>query len=153
MTIRDTYLALLDGYRGRLNSDWDLRRYDVEHVSTTWAGGLPGDGAASSPVVTPIVVDGDKRPKVAQLSQKDILASGGLYQDQDLRIGPLTPPILGGGGLPITVFDPAPVGPSTTVMFRITGPGCEGGVMYRKVGQDVTGNFRYSIIVRRMGVE
>lgn len=153
MTIRDKYLAKLDKYRGKLDTKWDLRRYTVEHVSTTWTGDIPGEGTTTGPVYTPIVVDGDKRPKVTQLTQRDVIASGGLYQDQDLRIGPLTPPIAGGGGTEITTFDPSPTGPSTTVMFRITGPGCEGGALYRKVGQDVAGNFRYSIIVRRMAVE
>jgi hypothetical protein len=152
MTIRDTYNGLLDGYRAKLNTVWDLRRYVVEHVSQTWTGELPGEGTTTGPVYTPITVGDGARPKVAQLSQRDVIASGGLYQDQDLRIGPLTPPFTG-GGTAITTFDPASVGPAATVMFRITGPGCEGGALYRKVGQDVAGNFRYSIIVRRMAVE
>lgn len=153
MTIRDTYLGVLDGYRGRLNTTWDLRRYTVDHVQQSWTGALPGEGTTTGPVYTPITVAGGARPKVEQLSQRDIVASGGLYQDQDLRIGPLTPPIEGGGGTEIATFDPAPTGANTTVMFRITGPGCEAGALYRKIGQDVAGNFRYSIIVRRMAVE
>jgi hypothetical protein len=153
MTIRDTYLSVLDGHRGRLTSVWDLRRYVVEQVSQTWTGDLPGEGTTTGPVYTPITVGDGGRPKVAQLSQQDVIASGGLYQDQDLRIGPLTPPIAGGGGTEITALDPASAGPAATVMFRITGPGCEGGALYRKVGQDVSANFRYSIIVRRMAVE
>lgn len=153
MTIRDTYLGVLDGFRARLNTTWDLRRYAVDHVSQTWTGELPGEGTTTGPVYTPITVGDGARPKVAQISQQDVIASGGRYQDQDLRIGPLTPPIAGGGGTEIAVFDPSPTGSSTTVMFRITGPGIESGALFRKVGQDVTGNFRYSIIVRRMAVE
>src|SRR5205085_2172940 len=107
MTIREDFLPVVDEYRGLLDTQFGLRRYDVAMVVTTWSGELPGDGEPT-PTVTPIVVDGNKRPKVEQLSEREVLASGGLYQDQDVRVGPLTPEF-DGGGTAITAIDPAVV--------------------------------------------
>jgi hypothetical protein len=152
VTIREDFLPVVDWGRGLLDAAFGLRRYDVVMVVTTWSGALPGDGTASPAVETPIVVAGSRRPKVEQLTQRDIVASGGLYQEQDLRVGPLTPAFTS-GGLDVTAFDPAAVGPSTEVLFRLTGPGTPAtGALYRKVGQSVEKNFHYSFVLRRLGV-
>lgn len=153
MSIRDAYLPILDLYRGALNSVWDLRRFDVTVRVTTYAPGtLPGaQGSTKDAVDTPLTVYGGGRPKVEQVSQATIIASGGLYQDQDLRIGPLTPAYGIASGIDPAVFDPA--GSSNTeVLFLIAGPGLpSGGAWYKKVGQEVTGNFHYSLVVRATG--
>jgi hypothetical protein len=153
VTIRDAYLPILDLYRGALNTVWDLRRYDVTVRVITWApGSLPGSqGATKAPVDTPLTVHGGGRPKVEQVSQATIIASGGLYQDQDLKIGPLTPAYGIASGIDPAVFDPAGAS-NTEVLFLLTGPGLPAaGAWYRKVGQEVTGNFRYSLVVRATG--
>ena len=154
MTPREAWLPVLDTMRGALNTVWDLRRYDVVVRVTTSTGGiLPGaQGSTRTPVDTPLVVAGGARPKVEQLSQRDILASGGLYQDQDLRIGPLTPVAAGyPSGIDPATFDPAFAGSNVEVRFKITGPGVPAGAWFKKVGQDISRNFRFTLIVRKTG--
>lgn len=156
MSIRDDYLEVLDFYRGSLDEDWDLRRYSVEVVVRSWGDGvLPGThGATMDETITPLEVGDGKRPKVAQLTQKEVVASGGRYQDQDLRIGPLTPSWTTGEGTLISDFDPPITEHGMQILFRLKGPGLPvDGSFYRKVGQEVTSNFRYSVVVRKIGVD
>lgn len=144
------FLPVLDRYRGMLDSVWGLRQYSVLVRVNTWAGGtLPGaQGASKTPVDTPLLVDG-KRPNVEQLSQRDILASGGLYQDQDLKVGPLTPPFPG-GGTELAAFEPPVTGSGTEVLFKVTGPAYPGGAWFKRVGAEVIrGNFHFHLILRK----
>lgn len=151
-TPREVFLPVLDLYAGALDTVWGLRRYDVAIVVNTWSGALVGQGTKTQ-VVTPLVVAGGARPGVVQLSQRDVLASGGLYQDLDFRIGPLTPvsPGFPAIGVDPTLFDPAVIGPSTEVLFKLTGPGMPNGAFFKKVDQNVAGNFGFSITVRKSG--
>lgn len=153
MTVRDAYLPILDVYRGALDDVWGLRRFDVTVRVSTWApGSLPGSqGATKAPVDTPLTVYGGARPKVELVSQATIIASGGLYQDQDLRIGPLTPAYGIASGVDPAVFDPSAAS-NVEILFLLVGPGLPaGGAWFKKVGQEVTGNFRYSLVVRATG--
>jgi hypothetical protein len=154
-TIRDQYLGLLDNYRGMLGAVWDLRRYDVVLRTTTWAGGvLPGDHGATPTVVETALTCNGQRVKVEQVSQRDIIASGGQYQDQDLRIGPLTPYSAGfTAGFDPSVLDPAP-GTNMSVVLLITGPAYPAGALFRKLSLEMqSGNFRYCMIVRKTGAD
>lgn len=155
MSVRDAYLPILDLYRGALNTMWDLRRFDVLVRVNQWEGPLPGHGVTTT-TDTALLVNG-ARPKVEQLASKEVIASGGRYHDQDLRIGPLTPPYPNAQGLPagvsIDVFDPAYQGPNVEVLFRVTGPGTDAaGDWYRALNlDDVPGNFRYCVVLRKTG--
>jgi len=151
-TPREVFLPVLDLYRGGLNTLWDLRRYDVAVVVNTWSGPLVGQGTKTQ-VVTPLLVAGGARPRVEQVSQRDVIASGGLLQDLDFRVGPLTPvsPGFPSIGIDPTKFDPAAVGPNVEVLFKLTGPGMTGGALFKKVGQDVSRNFRLTIVLRKTG--
>ncbi|WP_437767177.1 hypothetical protein WMF27_20545 [Sorangium sp. So ce281] len=159
MSVRTAFLPILDKYRGMLDTVWDLRRYDVVVRINTWTPGtLPGaQGSTKGPVDTPLLVNGG-RVKVEQLTQRDIIASGGLYQDQDLKIGPLTPPYTNAQGLPAgtnpTVFDPVISGSNTEVLFKITGPGYPTGAWFKKIGQELPkANFAYYLIVRKTAAQ
>jgi hypothetical protein len=153
VSLRDAFLPILDSYRGALDTVYGLRRFDVTVRVTTWApGSLPGSqGSTKVPVDTPLTVNGDARPKVEQLSQRTIIASGGLYQDQDLRIGPLTPSYSVANGIDPSVFDPAGAS-NVEVLFLLQGPGLPAaGAWFSKVGQEVTANFHYHLVVRAAG--
>jgi len=153
MSFRDAFLPVLDTYRGALDTVYGLRRFDVTVRVTTWApGSLPGSqGSTKAPVDTPLTVAGGARPKVEQVSQRTIIASGGLYQDQDLRIGPLTPSYSVASGIDPSVFDPAGAS-NVEVLLKLVGPGLPaGGAWFSKVGQEVTANFHYSLVVRATG--
>ena len=161
MSIRDSFLPILDTYRGWLDTGWGLRQYDVVIRVITWKIGAvnaayPGaPGATKTAVDTPLTVNG-ARVKVEQLNQKDIIASGGLYQDQDLKIGPITPAFtenaLQKG------FDPATLDPTTSganeVLFKITGPNFPTGAWFKKIGQEIVkANFHYFVILRKNAVQ
>jgi hypothetical protein len=151
-TIRERWLPILDLYRAKLDTTWDLRRFSVVLHVTTWSGAAVGEGTAGY-VETTLGVNGGAKPKVVQLSQRDILASGGLYQDQDLRVGPLTPYSAGfTAGVDPSTFDPAPGGPNVEIRFKLFGPGLGGAAgVYKKVGQEVTGNFGLYLVLRKTG--
>ncbi len=161
MSIRDAFLPILDTYRGWLDGGWGLRQYDVVLRVTTWKIGLanapyPGaPGAAKTVVDTPLLVDG-QRVKVELVTQKDIIASGGLYQDQDLKIGPITPAFTLNAvqkGFDPATLDPAVSG-ANEVLFKITGPNYPSGAWFKKVGQEIPmGNFHYYLIVRKSAVQ
>lgn len=157
MSIRDAFLPVLDTYRGWLDAGWGLRQSSVLVRVISWkiAGvdaTVPGaPGAVKTSVDTDLTVDG-KRPKVEQISQKMIIASGGLYQDQDLKVGPITPSF-NGGGFSADVLDPAMNG-SREIHFKVTGPDSPDGAWYKKIGQEVVyGNFHYHLILRKSGIQ
>lgn len=153
MSIRDAWLPVLDRYRGAMATAWDLRRYQVFVRVTSWTGDLPGaPGAVKTVVETSL-----GKPRAVAITSRDIIGSGGFYQDQDMRIGPLTPTYVSGGvpgGTPTTVFDP-PIGATATeVLFRIVGPGTDpSGDWYQKISQNNDRNFSYSFVVRKTATQ
>ncbi len=151
-TLRDAWLPAIDAWRG-----WPgllgLRLFTVAVVSRTWTGARPGLGT-SSDLTTGVKTDLGLFPvKVALVSANEIIAAGGLYEQQDIKVGPITPPYTGSvlDGDAITVFDP-PVGATGfELFFKVTGPGYPGGHWFKKVSQDVTHTFRYSFVLRKTG--
>lgn len=152
MTPRDAVLPVLDTFRGLLDTSFGLRRYAVAVVVNTWSGALVGEGTKTQ-VITSLVVAGGARPKVEQLTQRDVMASGGLYQDLDFRVGPLTPvsSSFPSVGVDPSTFDPAPVGANVEVLFTVTGPGMPNGAFFKKVSQEVARNFRFTLVLRKTG--
>jgi hypothetical protein len=138
---------------------WGLRLYDVLVRVTTWAGGTDAyanvagaQGGTATHVDTALTVNG-ARLKVEQLTQKDIIASGGLYQDQDIKIGPLTPYDASAypAGIDPSTFDPAP-NSNMTVLFQVTGPAYPTGAWFQKVGMELlNSNFHYYLVLRKTG--
>lgn len=140
MTLRDDLLELAEDVR-EIPGEFGVRLFSVDVFKRVWSGervGL-GSGYDSSEVVLVATFN----PKVVQVSSRDIIASGGLYQEQDLRVGPMTPT-----KVDVSAFDP-PVGTQPMeLFFRITGPGYEAGAWFKKVNQLTTRPFRYEFVVR-----
>lgn len=151
MTFRDSFLPAVDVFRG-IPGIFGLRLFTVSVVSRTWTGTRPGLGT-SVDATTGIKVDlGVYQAKVTLVSANDAVASGGLYTNQDIRIGPITPPYTGSSadGSAITVFDPVVGASPTEIFFNIKGPGYPvAGAWFLKKSQDVTRSFRYSFVVSR----
>lgn len=95
---------------------------------------------------------------VKAVSNKDIVASGGLYRDRDLRVGPITPTylanVLPAGGFGDSTIDPPQTGSVPTEVFWIVfGPGMfPGGSLCMKVGEIVTA-LHYELILRATGAQ
>lgn len=154
------FLKALDkirGIPGRIKlRDEGLRLYTVTIRVRSWSGSRPGvDASTSTDTDKSIWVDGGThKPRVQQVSQRDIIASGGLYQDQDVKVGPITPLYTGGAAdhADITVFDPSNLSAPAEVLFKIEGPGmAAGGSWFKKVGQDVSKPLAYRFVLRGTG--
>ncbi len=150
-TLRDSLLPAIDRIRG-IPGILGLRRYSVSVIQRTWTGTRPGLGA-SLDTTTAVLTDlGLYQVKVESVTERDIIASGNLYSDQDLKIGPITPPYTGSAAdnNAITVFDPVVGLSPTEIFFNVKGDGYPAaGAWFKKVSQSVTKNFRYTFVVRR----
>jgi hypothetical protein len=149
-TLRDALLPAVDIIRG-VPAALGMRLHTVQVVSRSWSGARIGLGTKTD-TTTGVKIDlGIYQTKVRQVTERDIVASGGLYSSMDLKVGPITPPYAGSAADndAISVFDP-PVGTNTEVFFNIQGPGMPtGGAWFKKVSQDVSRPFRYEFIVRK----
>lgn len=148
----DELLHTIDQAR-KIAGEFGLRPYTVTVRVRTWSGSRVGLGTKTD-TDTPLKVGGGTQsPYVREISQKEIVASGGLYQDQDIEVGPITPSytIPLSGGHAISSFEP-PRNPPTEVYFLVTGPGMAStGSWFKKQGQRLTSVFGYTIVLRRTG--
>ena len=160
MATGERFLKALDkirGIPGRIKlRDEGLRLYTVAIRVKTWDGSRPGvDNSSSTDADSTFWVDaGTHRPRVVQVTQRDIIMSGGAYQDQDLKVGPITPPYRGGAAdnSAIGIFDPSPTGQAVEIFFNVQGPGmATGGTWFEKFTMQNTRPFRYEFVIRRTG--
>lgn len=160
----DPLLHAIDVIRG-IGDRIGVRPYVVAILVRRWSGARPGVDASYQidDDQTFFVDGGTHRPRVFEVSQRDIIASGGVFQDQDLKIGPITPPFTGAGNSAankstISIFDPVQGSMSSEIFFYITGPGMgaaaganAGGSWFKKISMSITRPFRYEFVVRRTG--
>jgi hypothetical protein len=150
MSIVSDSLGILDQARGLLD-DVGLRPYRVYVRTRAATGGRVGLGSTVA-TTTEITVDGTKRPKVRQLSAKEVVAAGGALSDQIFEIGPLTPEFSGGGTDPATL-NPAIAAEPTEVAYILVGPGTpENGWICHRISDKLDSPFRYMVTVQRTGV-
>lgn len=151
-TLRDSLLPALDAIRG-IPVVLGLRPHTVSVFQRVYSGTSTGIGN-SVDVTTSLRIDLGtfSQLKVRNVTQRDIIASGGLYTDQDVVVGPITPPFTGSAADndAISVFDPPPNGSPTEVFFKITGPGYPAtGAYFKKIGQRVDQPFRFMLYLRK----
>lgn len=150
MTIASDVLGILDQARG-LVDDLGLRPYRVYLRTIAWSGARSGLGTATT-TTTELTVQGTKRPKVKQLSAKDVIASGGAFEDTVFEIGPFTPPFAG-GGTATTSLNPAMGSTPTEVYYIVVGPGTPtNGWLCERMSDKLDSPFRYMVTVRKKGV-
>jgi hypothetical protein len=126
----DDFRAIADECRA-IPAEFGLREHSVDIVVTTWSGERVGEGS-STRVDYPILVGG-ANPKVRFPSQKEIAI--GLMSDGEVRIGPFTPSYGSGGVVRQRfggIFGGAALGPNQTWHYRVTGPTCPNGILYRQ---------------------
>lgn len=150
-TLRNSLLPAVDIIRG-IPGQLGMRLFTVTITQRSWSGTRAGLGA-NTDTTTGLKVDlGIFQTKVTSITMRDVVASAGLYTDQDMRVGPITPPFAGSvlDGDAITVFDPAVGANPTEIFFNIVGPGYPaGGAWFKKISQDVSKSYRYTFIVRK----
>jgi hypothetical protein len=130
-----------------------LRPFTITVWTRSWSGGRSGLGSVTDGYQALTVGDG-YAPHVRQLSQRDVIASGGLYSEQDLEVT-LTAAYDAcstSGGFEVSDFDPPRDGYFKQVLFIVTGPGMPtAGRLYQKKGQRVDSSYSYSLILTATG--
>lgn len=152
MSFRDDILPDLDAIRG-IPGELGLRRHSVKVRVRTHSGARPGlVGSSSTDVDTPLLVgNGTQSPKVTEINVRDVVASGGLYEAGDYRIGPVTHE-WSNGGTSLDTTNPATTSVGREVFYIIEGPGfATGGAVCKRVSDESLPNFHINIVVRRMG--
>ena len=156
MSFASDILADLDEIRS-IPDELGLRPFSVIVRVVTWTGSRPGQaGSLSNYTDTPMLTGGGHRPKVRQVTQRDIVASGGLYHAQDMKVGPLTPSYPGsqqngqGGGVAYSTIDPVVSGQTVEVYYGISGASLPGvHVWYDKFSDTTDHAMNSTIILRR----
>lgn len=156
-SFRDSLLPAVDIMRA-IPATLGLRLHTVSVLVRVWSGGRPGLGLSTDNFYGLHVGQSQSvGAKVRNVSQKEAIASGGLYTEQDLIVGPITPPYTGSqlDNDQIPIFDPIPpiqAVLSTEVFFLVKGPGYSaGGDWFKKIAQRTDQPFRYMIWLRKTG--
>lgn len=150
MTFRTALLGTVERLRGRIPGRLDLRPRKVTVRVRTWTGARPGVGTYTD--VDTVLLNAGVNVKVAQVSTKDIVASGGRYASGDLKIGPITPEYPG-GGTPSGVLDPPTTTTAREIFYLLEGPGFpDEGAWCVRVQDDVLPNFHGYVVVRLTGL-
>lgn len=151
LTLRDSLLPAVDTIRG-IPAQFGLRLHTVQIVLRTWTGTRVGLGT-NADTSTGIKQDLGIYPiKVRNVSEREVVASGGVYTDQDVVVGPITPPFAGStlDNDAISIFDPTPGTSPAEVFFKITGPGYPTtGAWFKKLSQNVSKPMRYTFVCRK----
>lgn len=126
--------------------DLGFRTSDVSVVTRLWPSGRRGDPDETSFIDTAILPLINPRPKVRQVSSREIAGSGGTYQDGDLRVDKLTPKFAAGG---YTINELAPISPDegTEILYVVTGPLAG---EYHRINSNADRALGYSLTLRRM---
>lgn len=140
-----------------------LRPFTVFVRTRRWSGNRVGQGTfvdnAGGPDVqltNGVAPLGPQPVRVRTLSNRDIIASGGIYRDRDMRVGPLTPSfaasILPAGGFNDSTVDPPQVGSiPTQIMWIVFGPGMfASGSLCDRISLDETA-LHISLVLRSTG--
>ena len=140
MSFRTDALSIVDAARAIAGPNGlDVRTSKLAIVTRTWSGGRLGMGTSS-----------DARLELAQIykikdvSSKEVAGSGGRYQQEDIRVGPITPAYSGGGYTPAQL---APTGANgKEILYELTGPNSG---LYSLVECCTDSAFHYSLVLRR----
>lgn len=145
------YLPTATNYSG--GAGFDVRPNATRVVVRTWASGKvespwpanPDTDYVDNPstLLTPT-------PKVRRVTSGEIASSGGLYEQGDLIVGPITPAYPGppSGGYTTEQLDPVVTArKGVQVLWILVGPN---GGTYRKVDLRRDPSFRYEAIIRRL---
>ena len=146
MSFIDDILPTIDTIRG-IPGSMGLRPYTVAIRVTTWSGARVGLGTATDTDTDITVAGGLYSPKARSMSSRDVIASGGRYQADDIRVGPLSP-----NNVAVATIDPATSSSPTEIKYKITGPGtASGGDWYVRVGDEVDHALHRYIVLRKAG--
>jgi len=151
MSFRTGLLARVDRIR-QIPQRLDLRQNRIFIVVRQWTDQRVGLGTYSDNV-TELFIDHTYRVRVQQINAKDVVASGGLLTQQDVKVGPFTPEYITGGVAKL-VFDPPPSDSATEVLFHVTGHSMgPDGRWFKRLYDMSIRNFTNMIYLQSTGVQ
>jgi hypothetical protein len=147
----DDLLEIVDDARSLLGpEDIDLRPTAVTILTRVWGNGVRGDGHSHD---TPLVLP--DYTKVRHVTQREIAGSGGLYEQGDVLIGPITPQFVDADGT-VRGFTEAQLAPvitdsSTEVIYRLSSQVRAGGIVgdYSRLQLQRDRRLRFMLVVGR----
>lgn len=142
MTLASSLQSVLESARGIAGS-LGLRSFNVFQQTSTNSNGEVFLGYGTTSTIETQLLVGGYSPKVEQVSEKEVLASGGVYTAQDLKVGPFTPDYLTSSELSPTL------NAGTSARFRITGPGIPSGSIYQLISTEF-GTLHHYLILRKV---
>lgn len=155
--IDDAFLSDIDDIRG-IPGQIGIRPTSITRRVVTFLGGKPGQGNQTFIDQQLLVGIGSQSPKVAQVTDKDAMASGGLYTNQAVRVGPMTPGYAASifslsAGVPASVLNPPMVasGASAEIFFKLSGGGYQFPVWFKRVSDEVISATKYFVVLERSG--
>jgi len=153
-TLVPSIYSALDAIRS-IGDDLGLRLWTVTLTKRVWSGERPGIGTKTDTTFQLFNTDslGNLHPvRVKQVSRGDIIASGGLYSNQTMRCGPMTPNYTANGisgGVTTANLDPPTSASPTELFWFIQGPGIpSGGAWYEKAGEEAKAMSFYVVLNR-----
>jgi hypothetical protein len=140
--VRSDVLPDLDEARALID-ELGLRRYSVTIRRRQWSGGKPGLGTATN---TDLVLS--PRPRVREISVREVAGSGGTFESGDFRIDKITPrytaPTTGGYTPAMLVISPANAAQDVVIVLV----GDDGTKVCTLVESSFDRSFGYSMVVR-----
>jgi hypothetical protein len=163
MSFISQILARYDALANGIPNLFGIRPFKVYLKVTSWSGQTAGQGARVDtiyPILVNSEVDGYNNPYCKQLSQKDVVASGGLFSDMMLQVGPLVPsytdPITGqtGGTLPGTIEQAIKTSPQEIhVNVQWAGASSASGDWFEIVSSNFESVYSYYFTVKKEGTQ
>ncbi len=147
MDFKTAFTPTLDAIRSKIPTSFGIRSATLT-VRTTLMSGSMIDNPSVASTDTIIRSSTGDRYKIRVLSTKDIVASGGLYQSGDFRMGPITPPFPGSGFTKDDLIPPSVAGQD--VLYGITDQ--TGQTQWcQMVSNDTAHDLHWYIILRATG--
>jgi len=152
-TLRTALLPVADAMRS-IPGMFGVRNFTLQVITRTWSGTKVGEGTVTLKAVAIYAGQGKFNARVRQVSQNQIAASGGYLQEQDVMVGPITPPFKANdiNNADVSIWDPQVNAKATEVLFLIKGPGDEvAGDYYKCFQRETNPSFRFTLWLRRTG--
>jgi hypothetical protein len=141
MSLRTELLPVVDDLRGLAGPDgFDVRTSQLTIRTRSWSGGKRGIGPKT---------DSDfplpQKYKIRELTMREVAGSGGHFEMEDVRVGPITPLDVDGGGY--TIEQLAPDGRTGIETIYVISGDLSGE--YTRIDFDRTKPFSWYLTLRR----
>lgn len=144
MTFRTGLLALANSIRKGVPAGLDLRQQNKLTIIVRQWNGTRKRGAGSYTDLSRLELV--ERPRIEQVSTREIASGRGLYEEGDIKVKHITPS--NGAGVGYTVAQIAPVAPNqlAEVIYQLEGPH-QG--WYRRIEARTTSDVSWHLVLRR----